>query len=522
MNTSSTTALLNEEVIYDESEQLVSTTDLKGDITYANPAFCRIAGYSLEEMQGQHHNLVRHPDMPKAAFKELWEHIKQGKSWRGAVKNKCKDGRYYWVDAYVTPILKEGQLVGYQSVRSRLAPQYRTRAEQLYSALLSEERNSVSIFKSLRNKIITLLPWLKGLVLVGILLATGLLAGWQAAALGLLPLVWAVLAFAPEQIKVHRFIKTLQNDYDSVSRQVFSGNSPASVPDFHLGLLQARIRTILGRINDSAGSLKNIANHLQSGLSSARAGIQVQDQETGNITEAVGSLSDKAHDIADRTRNAADNAAMAREKCLQTRDQLDKSTQQIMALAGDAQDAADATQQVSGEANNVVRWLQEIQGIAEQTNLLALNASIEAARAGEHGRGFAVVADEVRSLSMRTQEVSNSIQDSIGGIQHALGNLRKLMDNNLAQSSQCVEETRHGQESLATVVDEISQIAATIVIISEAVQQQELLAESISINLRQIRDTSASNMEKILAADQNSQTLLNNADGLDDMTRTFA
>lgn len=514
--------LIDEEVTYSEHDQLVSTTDLQGDITYANPVFCQVAGYTLEEMVGQHHNLVRHPDMPKAAFRELWSHIKEGNSWRGAVKNKCRDGRYYWVDAYVTPILQDGKTIGYQSVRTRLEPQHRARAEQLYKTLLRQERNQDNALLRLGSKLLSLLPKLGVLLIPVLILGAALLSGWQAGAWALGLLAWAGILFAPELLSHRRFTRQLKTEYDSVSRLVFSGDSPCSIADFHLSLQRSRIRTILGRISDAASNLKNTATHLQDNLSHTRNDIQFQDRETGNITEAVSGLSDKAHDIAERTRAAADNAAMAREKCLHTQQQLDKSTQQIQALTNDAHDASEATHQVSSEASNVVSWLEEIQGIAEQTNLLALNASIEAARAGDHGRGFAVVADEVRNLSKRTQDVSNSIQASIDGIQGALGNLRQLMDNNVAQSGQCLEETRYGQESLAAVVEEISQIAATTVIISEATEQQELLAESISSNLRQIRDTSASNMEKILVADSDSQQLLDNADGMHNMTRTFA
>ena len=109
--------LINEEVSFSAEQELVSTTDLRGVITYANPAFCAVAGYSEAELVGKNHNLVRHPDMPAAAFADMWQHLKQGQSWRGMVKNRCKDGRYYWVDAYVTPIYQQQQLVGYQSVR---------------------------------------------------------------------------------------------------------------------------------------------------------------------------------------------------------------------------------------------------------------------------------------------------------------------------------------------------------------------------------------------------------------------
>ena len=94
----------NNEVTFSPSEQLVSVTDTQGVILYANDDFCRIAGYSQQELEGEHHNIVRHPDMPKAAFADLWQKLKRGDSWRGMVKNRCKDGRYYWVDAYVTPL----------------------------------------------------------------------------------------------------------------------------------------------------------------------------------------------------------------------------------------------------------------------------------------------------------------------------------------------------------------------------------------------------------------------------------
>ena len=127
--------LINEEVHFDESQELVSTTDLRGVITYANTEFCTVAGYSIQELVGKNHNIVRHPDMPKAAFKEMWETLKHGHSWRGMVKNRCKDGRYYWVDAFVTPIFEHGQLVGYQSVRTKPSQALKNKAQSLYNAL---------------------------------------------------------------------------------------------------------------------------------------------------------------------------------------------------------------------------------------------------------------------------------------------------------------------------------------------------------------------------------------------------
>ena len=100
------------ETFLSDDEQLVSTTDLKGVITYCNEAFCRIAEYSKEELEGKNHNIIRHEVMPKAAFADMWRNLQQGKAWRGIVKNKAKSGRFYWVDAYVTPIYEHDTVIG--------------------------------------------------------------------------------------------------------------------------------------------------------------------------------------------------------------------------------------------------------------------------------------------------------------------------------------------------------------------------------------------------------------------------
>lgn len=95
---------MNEEYILQETDFLVSQTDSMGIILFANEDFCKVAGYSLEELIGQEHNIVRHPDMPKAAFRDLWDTIKADKTWEGYVKNKTKSGNYYWVYSIVYPI----------------------------------------------------------------------------------------------------------------------------------------------------------------------------------------------------------------------------------------------------------------------------------------------------------------------------------------------------------------------------------------------------------------------------------
>lgn len=119
---------------------LVSRTDTKGRITYANPAFIDISGFERAELIGAPHNLIRHPDMPPAAFENLWQTVKTGETWRGLVKNRCKNGDHYWVNASVTPIVEDGQVVGYTSVRVHASREAIAQAEQAY-AEIREGRN---------------------------------------------------------------------------------------------------------------------------------------------------------------------------------------------------------------------------------------------------------------------------------------------------------------------------------------------------------------------------------------------
>ena len=124
-----------------EKGLIVSSTDTEGIITYANRKFCEIAGYSKDELVGQNHNIVRHPDMPKAAFKEVWDTITMKKEWTGIVKNLRKDGRYYWVYSHISPVVVDGEITGYTAARR---PASATEIEEIipiYRDLVQKENN---------------------------------------------------------------------------------------------------------------------------------------------------------------------------------------------------------------------------------------------------------------------------------------------------------------------------------------------------------------------------------------------
>ena len=125
----------NVERVLRDGGQIVSKTDARGVITYVNREFIEISGFVERELIGQAHNLVRHPDMPAAAFKDLWSTVEAGKPWNGIVKNRCKNGDYYWVDANVTPIFENGKLTGYLSVRTKPSRAQIDEASELYAQM---------------------------------------------------------------------------------------------------------------------------------------------------------------------------------------------------------------------------------------------------------------------------------------------------------------------------------------------------------------------------------------------------
>lgn len=130
------------ETDYPDGCLITSRTDLDGIITHANQAFMQLSGWSREEIIGQTHEILRHPDMPKAAFADLWQTVQAGQKWNGYVKNLRKDGGFYWVYATVIPNIRNGKTVGYTSVRRKPAREKIAEAEALYQSMLAAERNA--------------------------------------------------------------------------------------------------------------------------------------------------------------------------------------------------------------------------------------------------------------------------------------------------------------------------------------------------------------------------------------------
>jgi aerotaxis receptor len=134
-----------------ENRLIISRTDLSGVITYVNDTFAEISGYAPEELVGKPHNIIRHPDMPRSAFKEMWETIQAGETWRGYVKNLRKDRGYYWVYAEVSQVVKDGEVVEYKSLREPVPREKRIEMQRLYDRLRSEEEGTSRVVMYVSN-----------------------------------------------------------------------------------------------------------------------------------------------------------------------------------------------------------------------------------------------------------------------------------------------------------------------------------------------------------------------------------
>jgi len=444
---------------YSSDVHIVSTTDLKGIITSCNQDFIDISGYSADELIGQSHNIVRHPDMPGAAFSDLWATLKAGDSWMGIVKNRCKNGDFYWVDAFVTPITENGQVVSYQSVRVKPDVKSVESAEALYKRIKSGPsllQRIKSLFQfGLMGKIylaylVALLPFILLILYKGgsQLAITALFASL------VVGLVMAKIIARPWQRIAH---KTEQIFSNKVAQEVFTRrHDELGQLRLVLHFMEERIRTVVFSIDAASAALDDISKVTASVVGETNDHILKQRSDIEQVATAINQMSASVQQVVVNTGDAASSASEAKTLAHDGALVATNSITSIMSMVSDAEQGANVIRQLATQTDSIGSVLDVIRSIAEQTNLLALNAAIEAARAGEQGRGFAVVADEVRVLASRTHQSTQEIQDMIESLQ--------------VESQKAVDVMLKAQESAESNMDAIENMAENMAEISGAIQ----------------------------------------------------
>lgn len=504
-----------------DSASIVSTTDLHGNITYANPYFIEISGFSKDELMGAPQNIVRHPDMPVEAFADLWSTIKSGLPWHGIVKNRCKNGDYYWVHANVTPVIEAGQTVGYMSVRTKPSIEQVNQAKKLYADLKKGNPNKVRLFQGdvLRDtRLQRFTSWLGlsvktqmtcsailMLVAFGLQLAQQLTNGefntndWWL--LGVL--FFTTLSLLVTWFNFRRSVTLPCRDALTACKVMAGGD------------LTARINT---KQTDDLGQILRMLHQLRVNLHSIVSDVRNNSEQIRNATSDIVAGN---FDLSMRTESQADSlqkTAARMEELASTVTQNSDSTAQAKKMAEDALRIASGGGSVSAEmianmeeinqsSRRMIEITGMIEGIAFQTNILALNAAVEAARAGEQGRGFAVVASEVRNLAQRSASASKEI--------------KQLIDESMTRIQSGTKLTSHVGGAMQEIIDTSGSVTRVIEDIASASVEQRAGINEINEAVLEMDEMTHSNAHLVEQATSAANNLKDQTVALVDALSVF-
>ncbi len=507
-----------------EGQTIVSRTDLKGRITYVNSPFIEISGFTEEELLGKAHNIVRHPDMPPEAFQDLWDTLKVGKPWRGLVKNRCKNGDYYWVEANASPIYENGTVTGYVSMRTRPDRGEVEAAEAIYRLVREGKARGLRIKEGrvVHTGIRGIPDTIRGIgigtrfglafaavfaLAVGatVLAQHGYSQGLSASSAMFLvgaPVSGLLLAAWIWRALTRSIVGPLRHAI-SLSQAIAGGDLTHRMDATASGELRLLLQSFKNMLNTLVGIVTDVRNDAMTVSSVARQISSGNADLAGRTQEQASALEETASSMEQMNATVRQNADYAQQA-----DKLSGETR-VLAESGaevvtNAVGSMDAIRDSSKKIADIIGVIDEI---AFQTNLLALNAAVEAARAGEQGRGFAVVATEVRNLAQRSakaaKEIKSLIHDSVDKVD--LG-------------SEMVDKSG---ENLAEIVGAVKKVSDVISSIAGASREQSAGIEQVNkavMQMDQVTQQNASLVEETAAA---AKSLEEQAQALENMIAFF-
>ncbi len=513
---------------------IYSRTDLKGRITEVNEAFARVSGFTPDEMVGEPHNLIRHPDMPEEAFADMWRNLKAGRPWKGLVKNRRKDGGFYWVVANASPVRENGQIIGYQSVRTPPSREQIAAAESAYRRLRDGDR-SIRIdngrvlprHSALVDRLLSFetsqfgFALLAALVAIGSLLASQFpdqaslrqLAQGSAIALLLascLMLFWYLPRSIQRLHSIRDFIETALSSGDLSQTLNHARNDLLGEISARTDTLVSAMRATLQIVQDATREVADTTSSLGRSVEALAAAADTQSSATSAAAAGVEEMTVSISEVATHATHTRQAAEQAGQQARDGAELSQRATDAIQTLASSVNRSAETVEQLGGRTDQIGNVAATIKEIADQTNLLALNAAIEAARAGEQGRGFAVVADEVRKLAERTANATREIDEMIMRIQVDTHNAVSGMRESAGQVDASVALVHEAHNALLEIRQGMNNTVQQVADISHATSEQSGAMTTMAQSVEQLAHLTEDNLASARDTEQASQVLMDN------------
>nr|WP_304640636.1 methyl-accepting chemotaxis protein [Pseudomonas sp.] len=436
----------------------------------------------------------------------------------------CHIGDHYWVNAYVTPILKNGRIVEIQSVRTKPQDVQVERAEAAYRRLREGAAQPWAVLARVPFAARLVLPVVAVIVSVDLLaIALADLPAWptliSSLCAGLIVVGTMVGGLAP----LSRLAEKARSLADNpLSQPLYTRRTDdLGAIEFAMSMAHAETGSVIGRIADAAARLGTHTTELLEAVEASVGRAEEQYAETDQIATAVNEMTASMREVAANAAGAADAAENADRETRSGQRLVAATSDAIANLEAEILNAANVIQTLHGQTSEISQVLDVIRAIADQTNLLALNAAIEAARAGEQGRGFAVVADEVRGLAARTQKSTADIQDMISRLQEGARSAVAAMENSQHQAQASVSTAQQAARALEDIGGRVLVITETNAQIAAAVEQQGAVSEEINRSITNIRNSANLNVAGGRSTRERTAELQSLTAKLDELAQQF-